>query len=112
MSYTNTLSTPQEVMDCLTAIEIDLAVRQNAYERAARGYYTAKRDIEKARATALLSSDEKSITEKKACAELAAYDVEGAAHEAEYEGLKAAIRVLETRTMIATSLLKAMGRIA
>lgn len=104
------LSSPALVMELLEGIERDLANRQNLYESAARGWYQAKREIEKVKATALLSSDEKSITEKKARADLAAYDVEGAAHESEYEAIKAVIRVLETRATVCQSLLKAHGR--
>lgn len=105
------LSHPAAVMQKLVEIEADLANRQNAYESAARGWYTAKRDIEKEKATALLgATDEKSVTEKKARAELSSYSVEGAEHEAEYEALKAVVRVLETRATICQSLLKAQGR--
>lgn len=91
----------------LTEIEGDLALRQNALEAAARGWWSAKREIEKAKAVALLSSDEKSVTEKKAQADKAAYGVDGAEYEAEYEALKAVVRVLETRATVCQSLLKA-----
>lgn len=104
------LTAPGVVMARLAEIENDLAVRQNVYERAAGAWYTAQRAIGKAHAVALLSSERGSVTEKKAEAELAALAVEGREHEAEYEALKAAIRVLETRATIGMSILKAQGR--
>lgn len=107
---TVSLDNPAAVMARLADIENDLAERQNAYERAARTWYTAQREINRQRALALLTADEKSITEKKARAELAAYDVEGAAAEAEYEALKARVRMLETRATIGMSILKAQAR--
>lgn len=104
------LSSPAEVMVRLDGIERDLAIRQNAYESAARGFYTYKREIERERARALLSAPQSSVTEKRAHAELEAYGVDGASYEAEYEALKAVIRVLEARSMICCALLKAQGR--
>lgn len=100
---------PAGIMHRLVGIENDLAVRQNALEAAARGWYTAKREVERTKAVALLSSDEKSVTEKKAHAEIASHSVEGAECEAEYEALKAVVRVLETRATVCQSLLKAHG---
>lgn len=105
------LSDPAQVMDRLAAIERDLAIRQNALEAVARQWYDAKRDVEKEKAMALLKSEKQSITEKKADAELAGYLVPGASSEAEYEALKSAIRVLETRASVCMSLLKAQGRL-
>lgn len=110
MSATVELSHPAAIMHRLEQIERDLASRQNAYESAAGRWYEAQREIGRLRARALLTSDAKSVTEKKAEGELAAYDVEGAAAEAEYESLKAVIRVLEQRAMIGMALLKAQGR--
>lgn len=105
------LSHPGVVMARLEEIERELAERQNAYERAARYWYQAQREIGRVKATALLTADEKSVTEKKARGDLAAYGVEGAECEAEYEALKAAIKVREQRAMICQSLLKAHGRV-
>lgn len=99
-------------MQRLEAIERDLAERQNLYESAAQRWYDAKRWIEKQRAKALLSSDESTVAEKRAQADLAAFDVEDATSEAEYEALKAVIRVLETRATVLQSLLKAHGRVS
>jgi hypothetical protein len=104
------LSQPNAVQARLQSIEEDLAVRQNAYERAARAWFTAQREIVRVRAVKLLSSEATSVTEKKADADLAAYDVEGASAEAEYEALRAAVKVLELRATIGMSILKSQGR--
>lgn len=97
-------------MHRLTEIESDLAFRQNTLESAARTWYGAKREIEKAKAHAFLGSDEKFVAAKRAHAEIAAYDVEDAAAEAEYVAVKAVVDVLESRATICQSLLKAHGR--
>ena len=104
------LTHPAAVMEVLSQIENDLAIRQNLYEAAGGRWYTAQREIVRLKARALLASDEQSVTAKKAEGDLAAYDVADAASEAEYEALKAAIRVLEIRASICMSLLKAQGR--
>lgn len=106
------LDSPQLVMSRLTDIERDLAGRQNAYEAAARDWFTARREIEREKARALLSADEKSVTEKRARAELASLTADGFEHEAEYEALRAVIRVLETRATICMSILKAQSQVA
>lgn len=105
-----TLSDPAAVMARLESIDEDLAKRQNSYEDAASRWFTAQREIERRKASALLTSDKGSVTEKKAEGELAAFDVEGAVAKAEYEALKAAVRVLELRATIGMSILKAQGR--
>lgn len=104
------LDSPAEVLRLLSSIEADLANRQNAYESAAGTWYAAQREMKRKAAHALLGSDASSVTEKKAEADLAAYDVEGSAREAEYESLKAVIRVLEQRASICQSILRAQGR--
>lgn len=105
-----TLSDPAAVMARLDEIDTALQERQNAYERAARSWYGAQREIVRVRAVKLLASTAVSVTEKKADADLAAYDVEGASAEAEYEALRAAVKVLELRATIGMSILKAQGR--
>ena len=110
MSATVDLTHPAAIMEGLASIEADLAMRQNNFEEVARQWYVAQREIGRRKAQALLASDAKSVTAAKAEGELAAYDVEGAASEAEYESLKAVIRVLEQRAMIGMALLKAQGR--
>ena len=108
----NDMDHPAGIMARLVAIEGDLATRQNSYESAASGWYTAKRDIEREVARAVVNADlGGTVTERKAQGALDAYDVEGAASEAEYEALKAVVRVLETRATICQSLLRAHGRI-
>lgn len=104
------LSNPAAVMARLAEIENALAERQNPYESAARSWYSAQREIQRRKAQALLTSDKGSVTEKKAEGDEAAYDVEGASAEAEYEALRAAVKVLETRATIGMSILKAQGR--
>lgn len=94
----------------LRDIEQDLAERQNAYETAARAWYTAKPEIERERVRAMLSSGASSVAEKRAAGELAALSADGVEHQAEYEALRAVVRVLETRSTICMSLLKAQGR--
>ena len=104
------LSDPGAVMDRLAEIENDLAQRQNPYEEAARKWYGAQRELVRRKAEKLLSSEAASVTEKKAEGDLAAFDVEGASAEGEYEALRAAVKVLEIRATIGMSILKAQGR--
>lgn len=105
------LSSPAVVMQRLEEIERDLANRQNEFESAARGWYAARAEIERRKAVALLSAQDGSVTEKKARAELAAFDVALLGFESEYEALKAVVRVLEARATINQSLLRAQGRV-
>jgi hypothetical protein len=104
------LGDPQAVITRLAEIENDLAIRQNLYEDVAGKWFVAQRDIKRAHATALLGSDEGTVTEKKAEADIAAATAPGSELEGEYEALKAVIRVLETRATIGMSILKAQGR--
>lgn len=104
------LTSPASVMQRLADIENGMAERQNGYEAIARRWHEAQRDINKAKAWALLTADDKTVTEKKARGEVAAFDVEGAECEAEYEATKAAMRTLESRATILMSVLKAQGR--
>ncbi len=102
------MDAPHIVLARLDEIERDLAARQNVFESAARSWYRAKRDKEHARAVAFLSA-EGTVAERQAHA-----DVQTALHgrndEAEYEALKAVIRVLETRASIGQSVLRAQQR--
>ena len=104
------LTDPAAVMERLAAIENDLAGRQNEYEDAARSDFAIVREQKKAWATALLTADAKSVTEKKAQGEVAAYYVEGGEIEAEYQALKAVVEVLSERASICQSILKAQSR--
>jgi len=103
-----TLSTPQAVQSRLEAIENDLAVRQNAIESAALAWFRAKRDRERQWATAYISADGPAHV-RRAEADLAVATL-GVLEEAEYESLKAVVRVLETRATIGQSLLRSQGR--
>jgi vacuolar-type H+-ATPase subunit I/STV1 len=104
------LTEPSAVMARLASIENDLAERQNDYEEAARSHFDVVREQKKAWATALLTADAKSVTEKKAQGEVAAYYVEGGETEAEYQALKAVVEVLSERASICQSILKAQSR--
>jgi hypothetical protein len=99
------LSNPQAVLERLAAIENDLAIRQNVLEQAARAWYIAKRDREKSRAEVFIRT-EGTIAERNAQADIATAQ-HGQNDEAEYEALKAVVRVLETRASIGQSILKA-----
>ena len=104
------LDHPAGIMARLVEIESDLANRQIPLESSCRQWYGAKREQERVKARALLSSDEKFVAEKRARAELAAYDVEHSASEAEYVAVKAVVDVLSERASICQSLLRAHSR--
>jgi hypothetical protein len=98
------------VMSRLADIENDLAQRQNIYEQAARAWFIAKRDREKEYATEYMRA-EGAVEARKAQAIRATSHI-GVTEEAEYEALKAVVRVLETRASIGQSLLRSQGRAA
>lgn len=102
------LTQPSAVMARLAEIEDDLASRQNALERAGMAWFKAKRDREHARAVAFLQADG-TVAERTALAE-SRTALDGKTEEAEWEALKAVVRVLEARASIGQSLLKAQGR--
>ena len=102
------LSAPQLVMARLEAIEQDLAARQAALEAAARAWFTAKRQREHDRAVAFLAADG-TVAERSALADRATA-LDGREAEAEWEALRAVVRVLDTRASIGQSILKAQGR--
>lgn len=103
-----TLDNPAAVMGRLLAIENDLEVRQGAFESAARAWFIAKRDKEKARAIAFLSADG-TVAERNAIADRDTA-LDGKQAEAEYEALKAVMRTLEARASIGQSILRSQGR--
>lgn len=105
MSY---LSSPVQIMAKLEGLERDLAVRQNALEDAARKWFVAKREREKALATTFLSATG-TVAERNAIADRE-HATDGAQEEAEYEAIKAVCRVIETRIGVGQSLLKGHGR--
>jgi hypothetical protein len=93
------------VMSRLQEIDDDLAARQPALERAATAWFKAKRDKEERRARAFMAA-EGTVAERNAAADLQVCVV-GKNEEAEWEALKAVVRVLETRASIGQSLLRA-----
>jgi hypothetical protein len=104
------LGDPQAVMARLAEIENDLAIKLNDYEDVAGRWFLVQRDIKKAWATSFLESEATTVAERRAVADLAAAEVEGAKLESEYVALKAAIEGLGTRANIGMSILKAQGR--
>jgi hypothetical protein len=104
-----------EVVSTLDDIEHDLAERQNAFADAARDFHKLIRDYELRIAQTKVASTAKTETAKKdeAIIALAAAEPEDDGDrnlyaklkdaEGNYEGAKAAIRVLEQRATIAMS---------
>jgi hypothetical protein len=99
---------PAPVIQRLTDIENDLALRQNTLESAARKWFVAKRDKEKARAVAFLSASG-TVAERSAIADRETA-LDGKNEEAEWEAVKAVVRVLEARASIGQSILRSQGR--
>lgn len=95
-------------MDRLAEIENDLADRQNALESAALRWFRAKRDREHDRAVAFLNA-EGTVAERSAVSERETA-LDGKDEEAEWEALRAVVRVMDTRATIGMALLKAQGR--
>jgi hypothetical protein len=102
------LDTPNAVITRLEQIEQDLAIRQNALESAALSWFREKRDKEHAWAVEFLTT-EGTVAERKARADKATA-FQGKDSEAEYESLRAVVRVLDTRATIGMAILKAQGR--
>src|SRR5690349_11482803 len=101
-----------QIVERLEEIEGDLADRQVDYEAAADNFHRLTRDYELRLAKASLVAHGSTATEKKwrALEAIAAADDDLYENlkeaEGRYEGLKAAVRVLETRATIGMSLLK------
>ena len=93
---------PVEIVERLEAIDKDLGDRMPALEAAARAWFVAKRNREKARAVAFLSA-EGSVASRQAEADRQTA-TDGAEAEAEYEALKAVVRTLEARASIGQTL--------
>lgn len=104
--------TYEAIQSRLEEIEDDLRERQPEFEEAAETMHKLARDYELRHARAFMAADGSTATERKAQAILAmaAADdglfIELKEAEGKYEGLKAAIRTLETRATIGMSLLK------
>lgn len=99
---------PLEIVRRLEEIEQDLATRQGTLESAAQKWFKAKRDREKARAVAFLSATG-TVAERNAIADEQTA-IDGRDAEAEYEAVKAVVRVLETRASIGQTLARTNGR--
>lgn len=104
------LDAPATISQRLDAIDHDLAIRQNALEAAALAWFRQKREKERARAIAFISA-EGTVAERSAIADRDTSMI-GVAEEAEWEALRAVVRVLETRATIGQSLLRSQGRIS
>lgn len=109
--------TYEQIQRRLEEIEQDLAIRQADFEVAANEKHRLVRDFELRHARAYLAAAGATATEKKARAleALAASD-DGIYEklmdaEGRYEGLKAAIRTLETRASIGQSLLRSQREV-
>lgn len=102
------LSSPAQVMARLQEIDADLAQRANELEDAALAWFRMKRDRELAERVAYAEASGTTV-ERKLAADAAGASV-GADEEGAWEGKRAVVRVLETRSMIGTALLKSMGR--
>jgi len=100
---------PAQIIERLEAIDQDLQTRQNEFEEAAEAWTRKKREKELSWARAYMSASGKEVTTRKAAAKLESENV-GLEEEAKYEGLKAVMDVLQTRSMIGMGLLKAHGR--
>lgn len=102
------LSDPAAVLARLSEIENDLCVRQNVLEAAGLAWFRAKRDREHARAVAFLGA-EGTVAERNAIADRET-SLNGRNEEAEWESLRAVVRVLDTRATIGMAILKAQSR--
>lgn len=103
-----TLSTPQQVMEKLEAIETDLAERQREVEDAALHWFRKKRDREHDWGVSFAAA-EGTDAKRRATANRESSQI-GADEEGRWEGLKLVVRVLETRSNIGMALLKSQGR--
>jgi hypothetical protein len=105
-----------QIVERLEAIEEDLETRQTDFEASAGEYHRLTRDYELRLARASLAARGDTATERKWRAlEAVAASGDGIYEslkvaEGKYEGLKAAVRVLEQRATIGMSLLKAQTR--
>lgn len=100
--------TPAQIEQRLEEIERDLALRGPAYESAAEKWYRVLREREHKHAIEFIAAlGNTTERREKAKQETALI---GMVEEAEYEGLRAAIKVMETRAMIGMALLKSAGR--
>jgi hypothetical protein len=104
--------TPEQITRLLAEIEAELGKLQPQLAEATHTYFTLDREMELRAAKARLAATGKTQTEKRdqaAVAIAAADDDKDVQHsdaKAAFIGLKAVVKVLETRTSILQSLLK------
>jgi hypothetical protein len=99
------LRTREQIILRLQEIDDDLAARQVALERAAMAWFRAKRDREHRHAVVFRATTG-TVAERNAAADEQSALI-GADAEAEFEALRAVVRVLDTRATIGATLLKA-----
>ena len=102
------MQTPQSVEQRLEAIDQDLAIRQNLYEAAAKAHFLKVAEVTKDKAIAYRKADGNSTDKRESANEQHGED--GSKEQAEYEALKAVIKVLESRATIGMAILKSHGR--
>jgi hypothetical protein len=102
------LDAPGPTLRRLAEIENDLAIRQNSLEDAARKWFVLKRDRERDYAIEFMRAEGPVEARKSAALKVTSHI--GALEEAEWESLKAVIRVLETRASIGQSILRSQAR--
>jgi len=102
------LSSPAAVMVRLEEIEADLAERQNELETAAFDWFKCKRERERTEAMEFMRAEGPVESRRQQARRIAA--AIGAEEEGRWEGMRAVVRVLETRAMVGTAILKSMGR--
>ncbi len=103
-----TLTHPQAVHERLEALDNDLAAFQSEVEYAAMNWFRAKREREKAHASAFLTA-KGSIAARHAIAEVETATA-GMMEEAHWEAKRHLLKVLETRSNVAMAILKSQGR--
>ena len=109
------LSTPQQVMERLEAIEAEIMERQNDYERAAGDKARMTRQWEKRLAQARLKAKGADADTRKAAALVMAAEQDDLYEnltraEMDYAICYAALKQRETRVSIGQSILRAQGR--
>lgn len=100
--------TPAQIEQRLEEIMDDLGHRQNAYGSAAEKWHRALREREHRHAVEFMEADG-NVTERRERAKRETALI-GMSEEAEYEALRAVVKVLEQRAMIGMSLLRSAGR--
>lgn len=104
------LSHPAAVMARLEEIDSELAVLQNTFEDAAMRWFKLKRQREHQQAVHFMKANEQPTAAAREARAKELTSLIGMEEEAMYEAAKAKVRVLETRTSIGQSILKAQGR--